>query len=429
MSNKSSVPGLKWRVVASLVVLTLWILFAWIYNGLQGPLEASFTAGQLEDSTVGYAASKALSDGLLFTIVRYSMMVLILVLWLSYVLSSYLHNKTGKSGNGTTSAMTALTAFVGLGGIGCMGPAKVEKFVEIQPNETAYVIPLEGASNASQAKFDSVDFLEAKKIATKRVSLPQRERSTGRFSWEYDWIPTAMVIKVDRAPVTREWTQSAVTGSTANDQSFHMQSLDSIPFHIGATITISVAEDDSSNFLYHYRGDNLAHVCDTNVRSFMLGELSGMFAQVDLATGMIQKKAYFDKAFDDGKTYFSKQGITINYFGISGGLGYDNKAVQDSLDKKFIAENDKQVAQNEQNAQGIRNATAVAKAIADAQAAEKFSQSKEALTVKTEMEAVLLRAQALMEAAKKWDGKLPSNVVPQGSSLLFGLGDAVAAPR
>ena len=155
-----------------------------------------------------------------------------------------------------------------------------------------------------------------------------------------------------------------------------------------------------------------------------------MFAQVDLATGMKEKKGYFDKAFTDAGTYFKKQGITVNYFGISGGLGYDNIAVQDSLDKKFIAENDKQVAQNEQNAQTIRNATAVAKALADAEAAAKFAAAKDALTVKTEMEAVLLRAQAMVEASKKWDGKLPSGIVPQGATLLFGLGDTVATtPR
>jgi hypothetical protein len=423
MNQKSSVPSWKWRVLLTVIVLVAWTIFQWIYAGIQGPLEGAAAVSQLKDSSVEYAAGRAISGGILPQAVAYLSIVVLGIVWITFLFGRLFRN-----GDGTKVMTLALFSLIGLGVANC-GPVKVEKFVEILPNETAYVIPLEGASNAGQAKFDSVEFLEAKKVAAKRVSLPQRNRETGRMWWSYDWIPTAMVVKVDRSPVTREWTAVNGTGTSEDDQSFHMQSLDSIPFHIGATITISVEEANTSNFLYHYKGDNLAHVCDTNVRSFMLGELSGMFAQVDLATGMKEKKAYFDKAFEDSKVYFGGQGITVNYFGISGGLGYDNKAVQDSLDKKFIAENDQQVAQNEQNAQAIRNATAVAKAIADAQSAEKFSQSKEALTVKTEMEAVLLRAQALMEAAKKWDGKLPSNVVPQGSSLLFGLGDAVVAPR
>ena len=36
---------------------------------------------------------------------------------------------------------------------GCIGPAKVDKFEEIAPNETAFVIPLEGASKKNQGKF------------------------------------------------------------------------------------------------------------------------------------------------------------------------------------------------------------------------------------------------------------------------------------
>ncbi len=424
MGSTSSVPSWKWRFYLTIVLLTLWMIFQWVYAGLQGPIEGAASVSQLKDSAVGYSFGRAIGGGLIQGLVAFLLTFITGVIWITYIVGVI------RDKNGSNSAMIALISFLALGGATNCGPMKVETFVGIQPNETAFVIPLEGASNDGQAKFDSVAFLEAKKVATKRISLSQRLRDTGRMWWDYEWIPTVMVIKVDRSPVTREWTKSTGTGTAETDQSFHMQSLDSIPIHIGATLTVSVEENDTATFLYHYRGDNLAHVCDTNIRSFMLGELSGMFAQVNLATGMQEKKGYFDKAFADAGTYFKKQGITVNYFGISGGLGYDNIAVQDSLDKKFIAENDKQVAQNEQNAQTIRNATAVAKALADAEAAAKFAAAKDALTVKTEMEAVLLRAQAMVEASKKWDGKLPSGIVPQGATLLFGLGDTVATtPR
>lgn len=418
MSKETSGPKWQWRLGATGALLILWKLLSVIYATAQGPLEGRFAVGQLEDSTTGYALSRAAASGLIPSIINWTVIGVLALIWLTYIFGRLRRESSA-------TALAIVLAAAALGQNGCIGPAKVEQFVEIKPSETAYMIPLEGASNAGQAKFESVEFLNAKKVAAKRVSLPLRVRSTGRAWWSYEYIATAMVIKVDRAPVTREWTPSARTGTNQGDQSFHMQSLDSIPFHIGATITASVVEDDASNFLYHYRADTVAHVVDTNVRSFILGELSGMFAGVDLATGMVEKNNYFTKATEDAKKYFKTRGLTIDYFGISGGLGYDNKKVQDSLDDKFIAENDKQVAENQQAAQEIRNATNVAKATADAQAAAKFAMAKDALTVKTEMEAVLIRAESLRMAAAKWDGKLPSGVVPQGSGFLFGLADAV----
>jgi hypothetical protein len=83
-----------------------------------------------------------------------------------------------------------------------MKPVRVDPIEEIEPNETAFVIPLElGTEN--QAKLESIDFLEKNQVAAKRIVIPQRERKIGRWGHNIEWIPTVRVVTVDRTPVTR----------------------------------------------------------------------------------------------------------------------------------------------------------------------------------------------------------------------------------
>jgi len=84
------------------------------------------------------------------------------------------------------------------------GPARIDEFIEVKPSETAFVIPLEGDTKA-QGKFNSEKYLIDKKVAAKRIYLPLRKVDTGRFWWQYAWVPTVKVITVDRKPITFEW--------------------------------------------------------------------------------------------------------------------------------------------------------------------------------------------------------------------------------
>jgi hypothetical protein len=85
---------------------------------------------------------------------------------------------------------------------GCIKPPKVPDVKEIKPNETAWVIPLDAQTQAGQAKFNSVDFLNQKKVAAKRIWIDKTEKPIGRFSWEIEWVPSVRVITVDRTLVT-----------------------------------------------------------------------------------------------------------------------------------------------------------------------------------------------------------------------------------
>jgi len=403
---------MKLRLLFTGLVTALLLVLLHAYSVMQGAIEGSYAAQQVQDNAVQYGVARYGSQGGVLSLIWAIYLLILSLTWLPLVFRAI-------RGNGKIVGSVLLMCGAAHLTSAC-GPAKIEQFEEIGPNETAYVIPLEGESQAGQAKFDSVKFLEDRKVAAKRISLSLREKSTGRMWWDYEWIPTVRVVKVDRAPQTREWTSSKVSGTNGLDQSLHMQSIDSIMFHIGATITVSISEEDASAFLYNYGGKPLADVVDSNIRSFILGELSQEFAAIKLDEAMTQKNAFFAKAGKDATEFFKRKGITIDYFGIEGGLGYDNANVQTSLDNKFIAENDKLVAQNQQNAQEVRNKTAIAKAVADAEAATKFAAAQAALNTKTENEVKLINAAALKAMAEKWDGKsFPSTLLMPSNSQGF----------
>lgn len=304
--------------------------------------------------------------------------------------------------------------------VGC-GPAKVEQLVEVKPNETAFVITLEGDTKEQQAKLNSLDYLREAKVASKRITIPQRRHDTGRWPGEYEWIDTVRVITVDRAPVTREWTDDPDTGTSMHKQAIQVESLDSINFGVGATITCSILEENTPVFLYYYAGKALPEIVDTNVRGFCQKGLAREFGKYDLAEGKTKKAECFEQVFQDAKAFFAERGITIDYFGGVKGLTYNNKEIQAAIDRKFVAENDIEVAKKEKLAQDERNKQMVERAKAERDAAEALATAKEALELKTQLEIAKIRAEAMRIAAEKWSGNLPANILPDGSGLLFQL--------
>ena len=306
-------------------------------------------------------------------------------------------------------------------GCGCIGPAQVELIDEIANNETAFVIPLEGANISSQEKFGSVAYLEKKKVATKRITLPQRMKSTGRMWYSYVWIPTVKVIKVNRSPITREWTQASTKGTSVTDDAIDVESKDSIGFSVGLNITCSVLEEDASTFLYHYPGGSLQSTVDTNVRGFCASILSREFGSRDLTQCKSDKREISTILLDEVKKAFKKRGITVNSIGIVGGLIYDSKAIQKAIDDGYVAEQKIRIADQKRLEQEKINQTNISIAKADADAAAEFKKAAASRTEMVELEIQKIRAQALMMWVSKWNGSMPSNIMPQGSQFLMGM--------
>jgi len=278
--------------------------------------------------------------------------------------------------------------------MGC-GPAKLEQSVEVQPDETAFLINIEDTDE--QGKFKSIEFLEEHKVAAARVVLPLRSRDTGRAWWSYEWIPTARVITVKRAPVTRQWTDAK--SNDHKTEKLHVESLDSIGFSVGATIMARVEETDAAKFLYHFGGKQLEEIIDTNIRGFAQKEMADRFGKFKLEECKFTKTDIFKEVEKIVQTKFKELGVTVDYFGAAEGLTFDDMKIQDAINRQVQAEADIQTAKQEKLAQDERNKTMLAKRQAEAEAA-KLAAQEDAQTQSVRNQMLIDQAKAEAEAAK-----------------------------
>jgi hypothetical protein len=288
-----------------------------------------------------------------------------------------------------------------------------DEYVEIQPNETAFLIALEGQNNSvdKQQKLDSMAYLEANKVPTKRVRIPHLAvdtcpASSGRYCWVDQ--ATHKLIRISRTPVTREWTANPHTGTGGKDESFHVESNESIDFSIGATLTAHISEENTTKFLFYYSGKQLAEVLDGNLRSCVGSELSKAFGSLSVDQARSSKPAIFAKVFDAAKTEFEKRGITLDNFGFSDGMTYSDARIQDAINKKFEADMLKQSA------------------VAQAEAAHNFASAQSAIVAMQELELRKKLVDAQVSMMQKWDGKVPG--VLAGDNMFTAMFAAKGAP-
>jgi hypothetical protein len=275
------------------------------------------------------------------------------------------------------------------------GPKPVDEQKTIQPNETAFLIQLDGDTKKNQDKFKSVDYLEADKISAKRVTIPHKIvdlcPSCAGYDHQVD-VPTMALYTVDRAPVSREWTSTADTGTTARNQAFHVESNESIDFNIGAVITAHVAEADTATFLYYYSGKQLQDIIDTNVRATVGGILAKEFAKYKYEDDVKQKNDVFTAALQQTQTIYKPYGITIDQLGYSEGMTPTDQKIQDSINAKFEATQQVGIADEQ------------------LQAAQKIAQASDAVRVKQTLEIQMKQVDIAMMMAQKWNGQ---GIMPQ----------------
>lgn len=242
--------------------------------------------------------------------------------------------------------------------------------VDINANQTAFLIPVTG-DTAAQQQFQSVDFLKHNQVAVKQVTVPYSWRQTGQLLWIFptgDWKVDDRLIVLDRALVTRDWTNSEKTGSTASNQAFGVESVESVGFTVGATCTAIIDEANAATYLYYFGEKSLSDVMDTNVRGFVQSELFNEFGKRTLEQGQADKGEIFAKVAADATANFKAQGISILTLGGSEGMVYDSDKVQQSIDDSYAAAQSVFQAQAQATKQSFTNAQMVSAANAAATA-------------------------------------------------------------
>lgn len=297
-------------------------------------------------------------------------------------------------------------AVVGLGLLTaalCIRPFDKPEFIDVDSSESAFLIPLEG-DTTNQAAFHSVEFLKAKKVAAKRVQITHRWSPTGFLPSTGQWIPTVRLIKVDRRPVTREWTKSHKTGTMARDEAVSGESRDSVGFSIGIGCTAYIPEDQAAVYLYSYPSKSLAEMMDTEIRNRVHQVIAEKAGEYDLFDLPGHKNDIMKAVREDVLPFFKKKGIEITTIAMLGGLTFDNPEVQKAIDDAAKSAQLKVAAEAKRAAQEVENKTMLLAAEGKAIAAKREAEGKvEVDRVKAEGEAKirLVAAEAEADASRK----------------------------
>jgi len=310
---------------------------------------------------------------------------------------------------------------------GCLREYDKPEYVEVGTAETAFVVPLEG-DTTNQAKFQSEKYLEARKVAAKRIQIQHRWSQEGRLHTAGRWIASVKVIKVDRSPVTREWTADGGTGTARANQAIWVESADSVGFSTGFTCTAMIDEADAARFLYWYPSGSLAAVMDTEVRARIQQNAAEVAAKYPLDLLRARKQEMIDLVRADSIPFFKQRGITITTISMFGGMTYENPEIQKAIDKTFIAQQEKVVNMARFEAQQKENERIELEATSTAERVRREAQGRgDAKVTEAKAEASAIRevAQALAEAGRnpafiqlralevetartqRWDGKYP----------------------
>lgn len=326
---------------------------------------------------------------------------------------------------------------VGVSITGCglvVKPYEEPVFVEIGTSDTAFAIPMNSQTDA-QKSFQSEEYLNNHMVATKRIRVSREWVQTGR-KWLVGigpyvgyYQPQVRVIKVDRAPITVQW-------STKNQNGIWVESRDSVGFSTGISLTARIKDDDDAiKFLFNYPPSNstdvneaevsvssLSQVLNDEVRARVQKVFSDQSAAEDMDELRAKKREIIKAIEQDIVPFFETRGITITTVAQFGGFDYENKNIQHAIDKVFEAQQDKQVAIAEFEAaeerkralkslgegeasKSVEVAKGQAEAVQLAADAKAYEISK--LLENKEFYIQLRRIEIALQNSKSWNGTLP----------------------
>lgn len=402
---------MKTRIAFSAIFLGLFFgLRSWVDNFVT-LFQAQIAPQQVQSDAVSYGVARWFATVDFNFALAIGLLVALLLIWRKPIMNVLKKRRV--------PPVAAVVLFVGMLFLtGCLGPAKVEPIEEIGPNETAFVIPLEGDNLSAQEQFESIDYLESRKVAAKRIVIPVRPRSIGRWWWEFEYIPTNKVIRVDRSVVSREWVTDPERGTGATNEGIGVESSESVDFTVGVVCSAWIEESNAATYLYNFKKP-LAEVMDENVRRYLQQELFAEFGARSLKLGQEQKAQIFNDVEARVKEHFSTKGITVDNCGGTDGLTYVDQNIQAAITANFEAQQAIIRAQAELDAQDLINRRVISEtiALATAQTTRGDAEAYVLRVTGAELEANPLLVQYVV--ANAYNGEVPTTFV--GSNFPLGM--------
>lgn len=287
-------------------------------------------------------------------------------------------------------AVMVMTVF---GLTGCVKPYDKPEFITIEASQTAFLIPLIG-NTTDQASFASEELLEQAKVATKEIQIPHRWVQTGRRNWSGEWRSSAKLIVVERKPVSRAWDSGDTAATSQN--AIWGETSDGIGFYVGMSCSAQINEEDATKFLYRFNNTPLESIIDNEIKTMVKDEFNRQASKYSSSELHTNKTNIISSVKDAVTDYFKDFGITITVLGTNEGFTFENKTIQDAIDKKFASEQELVTQQN-------LNDVAIAKAQAEADAAK--------IAAQAEAEVLMIKAEAEAEANKKISASLTDAII------------------
>ena len=316
---------------------------------------------------------------------------------------------------------------------GCWRPFEPITLETIKPNEEAFLLPLTDDVK-KQTSTNNEEYLKENLVYTKQVRIPQQwvQKGYETLGANGKWEPAAILVKVDKSPVTREWTADSNSGTSNKNEAIWVMTSDQVEFSTGWTCTARIASrDDAVKFLHNYPNGALKDVLDTEVR----GKLQATFGLevTDQPMTKLRQEAtpHILRTTREVTDFFKERGVTITNLGITGGFIYKDKSIMDTMVRVFNAEQEKAIAtagfqaQEEQNKAIFAEAEGRAKALLSTKQAEADgiklvadAKAYEIDTAKTdgEMYLSLKRLELERDKLQKWDGRFPTYFLGAGQT-------------
>ncbi len=315
---------------------------------------------------------------------------------------------------------------------GCWRPFEPVKLEVIQPNEEAFLLPFT-ESIEHQTSTHTEEYLRRNLVHTQQVKIPQQWVPKGyeTFVPNGQWTDAAILVRVDKSPVTREWTADSNSGTSSKNEAIWVMTSDQVEFSTGWTCTARVSSrDDAVKFLHNYPNGALTQVMDQEIRAKLQSAFGLEVTDLPMQELRLKATPHIQTVVNDVTSFFAERGITITNLGISGGFVYKDPSIVKTMVEVFNAEQAKMIAMAETATRLEKNKTVElesqsrAKAIltekeAEAEGIKLVADAKSyelsKTTENTESYMQLKKLQIEHDRIEKWDGHYPNYFV--GSSL------------
>lgn len=225
----------------------------------------------------------------------------------------------------------SLLALASISFMSCIRPYDKPEYIEIDPNETAFVIPLFTDSTIKtedQVQLNDAEYYKNCAVSQKLIQVPHKWIKTGRFANSGYYTGTVKVITVDLTPHAGRWEanddMTAIKVETAASQGI------TIPM----SYTMHIEPADAATYLSHYRAVDFDSVINVQINRYFAGVVGKYFHETEYKDIAAKRDEMLEKAVSETKEHFKAEGITIDALAIIDGLIYDDRSLQENIDQQ-----------------------------------------------------------------------------------------------